>query len=374
MGRKSFKKIIFILSIFFISFAVISLFFAPDVRADEMQELKKRVNELEEHQGELYHSLKEKKRPGHKTGISDRISFGGLVEVELSQASGGPDSETSSDIVAATVELSVDAEINDSVNAHVLLLWEEDDTDPIAMDEATIEVTSPYGLVITGGKMYVPFGVFNSHFVSDPITLELGETNESAILVSYETGIFSGSVGIFNGDIDSNKENVIDDFVLSVTATPMKDLTVGVSYITDIAEGDIGLTTNPDVDSVGGIGLSATYVYDRFTIEFEYVGALEDFNVNDLNDDGDGNGDRPSAFNLEVAYQLNDKTEIAGKYESSSEMFDQPESQVGAVASYELFPHTAVAIEYLFGEYDSSFATAGAEDRHLLTGQIAVEF
>ncbi|MEE9542283.1 MAG: hypothetical protein V3V95_00685, partial [Thermodesulfobacteriota bacterium] len=127
-------------------------------------------------------------------------------------------------------------------------------------------------------------------------------------------------------------------------------------------------------DSVGGIGLSATYVYDRFTIEFEYVGALEDFNVNDLNDDGDGNGDRPSAFNLEVAYQLNDKTEIAGKYESSSEMFDQPESQVGAVASYELFPHTAVAIEYLFGEYDSSFATAGAEDRHLLTGQIAVEF
>lgn len=365
MGRISIKKTIFTLSIFFITFIVISILATPALMADDA--LKKRIEALEEeHHGEFYHTLKEKKAPGHMEGISDRISLGGLVEVEAAHESGD---STSSDIVAATVELSLDAEINDNVNAHILLLWEE--SGRIEMDEATIEVTSPYELVVTLGKMYVPFGVFSSHFVSDPITLELGETNETAVLGTYETGIFSGSVGIFNGDVDeAGEENVISDYVLSVSATPIEDLALGFSYISDISDSDQGLTGATVADTVAGIALSATFTYDKFTIDFEYVGALEDFNVADLDADTNGSGDRPTAFNFEVAYQLNDKTEVAGKYEGNDEFFAFPDSQIGAVASYELFPHTAVAVEYLFGEFD----TAGMEDRHLFTAQLAVEF
>ena len=46
------------------------------------------------------------------------------------------------------------------------------------------------------------------------------------MLVSYEKDIFSGSVAIFNGDVDDTNDDVIDDFVLSVTATPREDLSV----------------------------------------------------------------------------------------------------------------------------------------------------
>ncbi|MBE9531267.1 MAG: LbtU family siderophore porin [Proteobacteria bacterium] len=357
------KKIIFTLTFVLFVFATISIFSASAALADEA--LEKRVKTLEKHQGELYKSLKEKKSPGHMQRIADNISLGGLVEVEAFHESAN---DTTSGIVAATVEIAIDAEINENVNTHILLLWEE--SGAIDMDEATIEITTPYGMVATLGKLYVPFGVFNSHFISDPMTLELGETNESALLLSYEKDIFSGSIAIFNGGIDDTNDDVIDDYVLSVTATPRKDLTVGASLISDIAEGDLGLTGASTIDKVAGIGFSATFEIDRFTIEGEYIGALEDFNVADLDVDGDGNGDRPSAFNLEVAYAVNDRLSVAGKYEANNDMFDFPESQIGAVASYELYDHTAVAIELLHGE----FAMANLDDRDVLTAQIAVEF
>ena len=214
------------------------------------------------------------------------FSIGGLVEAEAAFESG---EATSSDIVAATVEIALDAEINKNVKAHVQLLWEEEG--PIEMDEATIEVAAPYGLTVTLGKMYVPFGLFNSHFITDPETLELGETNESAALVSYNRGIFSGSLGIFNGDVDEAGDgDVISDLVFSLTAAPRDDLTFGLSYISDVADSDLGITAASIIgDTVGGIALFVTFIYERFTIDGEYVGALADFNPGDLI----GGGERP---------------------------------------------------------------------------------
>lgn len=362
------KKIIFTLAFGIFSFLAVSFLSAPAVWADEVKDLKERVEALEEHQGEIYHTLEEKKSPGHMERIAEKISFGGLVEVEIGHESA---EDTTNGIVAATVELAIDAEINENVNAHVLLLWEEHD--PIAMDEATIEVTTPYGMVVTAGKMYIPFGVFNSHFVSDPLTLELGEANQSAALVSFEQDMFSVSVGAFNGHIEDGGADVIENYVLSATVTPMEDVSVGFSYISNIAETerDFGLLgVDTVIDKVAGFGVSASVAFQGFSIEGEYVSAVEEFDVLDLDIDVDGNGDKPSAFNLEVAYQVNDKIEVAAKYEGNTDMFDLPENQFGVVASYELFEHTALGVEYLHGE----FATAGTEDRDLFTTQLAVEF
>lgn len=41
---------------------------------------------------------------------------------------------------------------------------------------------------IIAGRQYIPFGNFDSHFVTDPLTLLLGETNEGALVGGYRPG------------------------------------------------------------------------------------------------------------------------------------------------------------------------------------------
>ena len=78
-----------------------------------------------------------------------------------------------SDMILATVELAIDAEINENVSGHILLLYEEDDTEEFTVDEGVITVTSSYGLSLSAGKMYVPFGVFTPTLSQTPLRLNL---------------------------------------------------------------------------------------------------------------------------------------------------------------------------------------------------------
>lgn len=61
-----------------------------------------------------------------------------------------------------------------------LVLFAEDGGDP-AVDEATIDyITGRWSA--RAGRQLLPFGRFNSHFATDPLTMEPGETKEMAIL------------------------------------------------------------------------------------------------------------------------------------------------------------------------------------------------
>ena len=118
----------------------------------------------------------------------EKITLSGAVEVEAShEAMDFKDPAVTDtdndDIVLATVELGVDVDFAKHVGGHVLFLWEEDDTDPVEVDEGFIILDGEdvVPLYLSAGKMCVPFGYYESHFISDPITLELGETKESAL-------------------------------------------------------------------------------------------------------------------------------------------------------------------------------------------------
>lgn len=131
--------------------------------------------------------------PGTALSESDAYHLGGVVEVEAGFVNEDDSAMgDSSDIALATVEIGLDAKLNKNVEAQIVLLYE--DGEDFTVDEGTITLTGPYGEFITAGKMYVPFGMFNSHFISDPLTLELGETNESAILIGYGNDVFDVSL------------------------------------------------------------------------------------------------------------------------------------------------------------------------------------
>ncbi|MEZ4600028.1 MAG: LbtU family siderophore porin [Syntrophotaleaceae bacterium] len=329
------------------------------------------------------------KKMEEKDGLGrwlDRISIAGLIEVEAGYEDidfddPAVEDEDSSDLTLATVELGIDVDFIKHVSGHVLLLWEEDDTEPLDVDEAYIRLDGEdvLPLYLQAGKMYVPFGKFDTHFISDPNTLELGETRESAAVIGYANEMVELSFGVFNGDIDeAGKDDHIDSFVagavftLPEEAVPGLALAAGASWISNIADSDVltdEIAVDGIADKVDGINafLTAT-LNERWTLIAEYLGALDEFEAGELAFD-EGEALEPKTWNFEIGCAVTDALTLAAKYEGGDDLGGLlPDSQYGAVASYALFENTTLALEYLHGEFEND------DERDLVTAQLAFEF
>jgi hypothetical protein len=344
--------------------------------------IEKRLEDLEKSQAEIYHTLAEKKTAGLAEKITEKISISGLIEVEagaeeVEYADGTTDA--GSDLVLATAQLGLGMKATEHISGDLIFLFEEDATD-LEIDEAAINLSND---VLFGrfGRQYVPFGVFNSHFISDPLTLELGETRETALLAGYNRDLFSLSAFIFNGDAEkAGQEDHIRDWGLSLTVTPMENVELGASYLSDLADTDAELLEEY-TERVGGWSAYAVLGFGDFEFSGEFLGATESFDAADLDEDGNGSGDKPAAWNLELSYAVAENIEVALRYEGSDEFAGQPERQYGVAASWAPWEHVNLALEYLRGEFDNDFAGDLASDggspadkRDLVTAQLAFEF
>ncbi len=294
-----------------------------------------------------------------------------------------------SDLVLATVEIGFDVDIAKHVKASLFFLYEEDDTEfDVDQGIITIDGADVMPLYVDLGKMYVPFGRFESHFIRDPLTLELGETNESAVVGGFRNDLLELSVGVFNGDVDETgkgSSNHIDDYLASAVFTlpeetvPNLDLTAGISWISNIADSD-NLQTTPADEGTGvnaetiknHIGGFNTFIIasllDKFFFNAEYLGAIDDFEAGELSFD-EGKSYRPEVWTIELACGVTDSLNLAVCYEGSNDCGNfLPEKQFGGVASYALFENTSVALEYLYGKFENK------DTRHLMTTQLAIEF
>lgn len=344
----------------------------------EQPSLQERDQALEERQTEIYHSLAEKKAAGLGRSITDRISISGLIEVEAAAektdfADGG--SNSASDLVLATVQLGLATELTEQIHANIVLLHEEDGAD-LEVDEAAIDLDfAPlFGRI---GRIYVPFGVYNSHFVSDPLTLELGETRETAALIGYGHKLFSASLFVFNGDSEKiGEDDQIRDWGGSIVLTPLEGLELGGSYLSDLADNDAELVTDLQ-RRVAGWSTFLTYQHGPFGVVCEVVGAARSFAAGDLDENGDGSGDQPLTWNVELSWALG-LVELAVRYEGSEEFAGQPERQYGVAASWSPWEHSTLSLEYLRGEFGSGFDRDDdgniLDTRDLVTAQWAVVF
>jgi hypothetical protein len=323
----------------------------------------------------------------------DTMEVSGCLEVEASYLDYDYDDPAEndydeSDIVLATMELGFDMDIHKYVKGHLLLLWEEDDTEEVEVDEGTITLTGfRYPVYLTAGKLYPPFGMFNSHFVSDPLTLELGETRESAALVGYATDYFDISFSAFNGDIDEDEtgeDNKIESFCVAAVFTPPVEriedfeISFGLSYISNIADtNNLGDYIEEEADHAGvdptvedyegGLGAFLSVAYKAFSFEAEYIGATDEFKA--FPGTPAEFEAEPEAYNFELAYAINDRWEVAVKYEGTDDCGELwPEDQYGVAASYALFEGTTISFEYLHGEFEND------DEQDVFTTQLAMEF
>lgn len=313
----------------------------------------------------------------------DRIQISGLIEVEASHGKidfkdPAAGDEKTSDVDLATVELVMDAKIAAHVEGHVMFKYEDDD---LFVDEGfiTLSGTESFPAYLIAGRQYIPFGNYDSQFVTDPTTLILGETNEGAVVAGYRYGgeMVDVSVGAFNGRAKKiGKDDAIDSFVGSIVVNPFENLMLGASYTSNLAGSDSfseAVVDKDNLDSlVGGWSAFLTFEFlERFKVIGEYVGALDSFKAGEIYDAADTKERKPSAWNVELGVAVIDNLELAARYEGSDDGGAEflPESQYGVVLNWGIFENTNLALEYLHGEYEDD-----AQETDSFIAQLAIEF
>jgi len=321
--------------------------------------------------------LKESQSGGWMSGVE----VGALVELEASRT-WEDKAEDASDLNLATIELGIGAQVSDWVSANLLLLAEDvDESDgDFSVDEATITLGNieSYPFYFTGGRMVIPFGVFETHMVSDPLTLEMAETKDTAALIGFEKAGFSATAYLFNGSTaKAGDDDSIDNGGATVAYTWENNdasLSVGASYINDISESDgisdaIGTTL---VDEVAAYGLYLNSAIGSYSVIAEYVAASDSFDFSELahNDAGA----KPSTWNLEAGYSFNlanYESTIAIGYQGTKEAadLDMPEDRLSLGLSVGLADNTSLNLEWAHDQ-----AYTGGNDSDTVTAQLAVEF
>lgn len=340
--------------------------FAADISTKgEIENLKKRLERLE--------GKKVEKEALAIETLSKSLTFWGVVEVEASYAK-TENLPESSDFVLATAQIGADLQIGEYVGGHIVFLHEEVDTEPVEIDEGNITVFKSYGddgrYGVVAGKFYLPFGNFNTAMISDPLTLELAETSDSAVMCSLESGKYELHVAVFNGETDPiGARDNIDNVVAAIKLKPIEMLSLGAFYMNDIAETDNGLIATPALygGSVSGAGGYLTLEFGKLTVDFEHIAALESFDTAVLA--GDLTGTKPKTWNVEFGFLPMKKLGLAARYEKANDFKDDI-SRYGVVASYNIFDSTVLAVEYLLEEPKG----VGSSDTHSATAQLAFEF
>ena len=372
-----------------------------------LKALKQRVEQLESQLAQQSRKVEqvatanERAQPEHVQAVSARlekleqakesdsrfggVEFHGVVEVE---ATGGEDhtGTDGSDVALATVELGFDfTAFDDWVTGTFAALHEDDDTDPWEVDQAffTIGNTGEYPVYLSAGRMYVPFGNFETNLVSDPLTLEMGETREAAILVGFEQNNWYGSGYIFNGDVDEAGDDDVDNYGLNLGyATEAEDssMDIGMSWMNHIgdADGPEGYVAGPVRDYVPAYGIHGIYRTGPWSFIGEYITATDSFAAAELA--WKARGAEPSAYNFEIGYDFvafgGRESNIAFAIQGTDEAaaLELPEDKWLTALSTTLYKNTSLAIEYA-NAHDYSVSDGGTgKDGDTLTVQVAVEF
>jgi len=332
------------------------------------------------------------------------IEIAGLIEVEAFYAEpfGGGDE---SDIVLATFELGIASQVTDWVEVAASLLYEEDDTD-LEVDLAYITIANPdvAPVFLTAGQIYVPFGAYETNLISDPLTLEIGETRETTVQLGFVYQGFGGSVYAFNGDNKIDGDSRLGSWGANLLyGQEREDITwtVGAGYISDLGDSDtlqdsvadnrsarldeliesgdpLAGTFNTDpTERTGGWTANFAVIANGFNLIGEYLTASDDFDPASLG--FNGQGAKPSAWNIELGYAFEifgKESVVAAAYQGTDEAvaLELPQERWMLGLSVGIFDNTALSLEYAYDtDYDKDDGGTG-DNANTVVAQLAVTF
>ena len=363
---------------------------APDQKIAE-EEKARHQSMIEQ---EVARQVKEK---GSGPGINEFVSLSGSIEGDYKL---GKDfqGDHSSEFVLDTVDLIFDIKVTDWATGKVVVEYDgTEDNEDLYIDEAhiTLGKTEEVPFFLTGGKIYAPFGDFSTNMIQDPLTQTLGEINSEGVIAGAEKNGFTATVFSYNGmgensDPADDDNDTINGFGASLAYSYEQEdrgFKVGGAWVNNLA--DAG--TNTDYLEDGGIYSVSDQVpglafflggnYKGFSLQTEYVTALDSFDVTEIpyGFDEAAVGAEPAAWNSELAYTtaiMDKETVFAIGYQKSWESvaLELPEHRYIASAAVNIFDGTTLALEF-FHDEDYSAGDGGTDNSgHGFTTRLAYEF
>jgi len=251
--------------------------------------------------------------------VSSRVET--LIEIESLSSKFEEESESNSLYVAA-IELKFSNELNDNASLTLQLLYEEDDT-PLEVDIATIRVKALENTYIDAGKMYVPFAVLASSHISDPLTLEVAETRETAVLLQHQKKQFTIDTYIFSRQQQSKN----NEYGLNLSyAAEDSNLFFSAAYISSLLFED---PENADFISLPALSAFGQFSLGRFSFHAETISTLESY-------DGSLDKFQPVSFNIETRYTFENESLFALGFQTLDD------------AEYLELPDTKILVSYAF--------------------------
>ncbi|MEN8243899.1 MAG: LbtU family siderophore porin [Thermodesulfobacteriota bacterium] len=289
----------------------------------------------------------------------DMVKLNGLIWADAyyktADADDGRDGDKS-DIDVARMQFAAGIQVHPQVSGYIRYRWDNDDVG-LYLEDAYITLTGKENmpLYLIAGRQYIPFGNYTNHFITDPTTFILGNTNDGAAVAGYRfsEGLLDASLGLFSGGIqDAGDQDTIDSFVASVKSTPIEGLDLMLSFTSNLSSSETLhpiLELNPDPSVVGGWHLFARYLLvERLTFIGEFVGATGEYDAGELA----AEDRQPIAWNTEVGYMINDAWTVAARYGGSKDGGDLfPKNEFGIVANWGIFTNTNFLVEYMHGTY-----------------------
>lgn len=299
--------------------------------------------------------------------VAQNVSFSGLVEVEGVVGEAG--NESYSDLVVATVELGLAAEINDKVSAEVIALYEEDSTE-LDIDVATISIANIIGPVnLDLGKMYVPFGRFETALVNDTLALEIGETNKTSALFGMEQNGLSVGAYVFDGDAD--REQHVENYGVTLSFE-QDNFAVGLDYISSLTESD-ALSEEVWDEHSPAFSLSGRVTAGEINLVAEYLAATSELVL-----EGETEGVEPEVLHLEasIGVSLNEQpVTFAVAYQQTDDAAGYlPEERLSLGCSTDIYENVSLGLEFWHDEDYSDTDGGTGEDSDNVVVQLAVSF
>ena len=114
------------------------------------------------------------------------IDWGGCIDFDLTGTS-QKDSDSTSDLVLDAVELSLASEVNANVSVEAIIKYETGEG--VFLDEGfcTLNKIGNLPVSVKAGQYVLPFGVFESHLINDPITQDNYEINTAGVTIGVSS-------------------------------------------------------------------------------------------------------------------------------------------------------------------------------------------
>lgn len=325
---------------------------AGDMVEDKLATMEQRIKYLEERVASQDQMIvdKESEIAGLSDGWFNSVSIGGVIELELvSESPAGDDSAISAGV--GTAELGIAAAINDEWGGEILV---ENDDGTIALADAFLTYEPGGGLSASAGQQGVPFGVYETNLITDPLTKDLGDTSGVSLILGGEAGQLTWNLFALQPD---DGGQFADNFGVAAGFAVEGDEAVfgiDVSVINGVANA---------VD-VTGMALGARGSLGPASVIVEYVAAL----------DAPGDGATPRAFSAEVAYGFDlmgrDATfAVGGGGTDDGAAAELAETLMLVGVSVDVWDGVGVGIEWKQSE---AYDAAGADDA--ITVLLAAEF